>query len=217
MHPGKMNKHKKVRYDYSRYDYLYLIHEKSQSLDIFKSFNAKVELQLENKIKDVKSDHGGEYYGIYDESREQHLGPFGEALKTTLCVLHRMPSKGCPTEAQPYMLHERKFDSRIISCYFIGYVERSQGYKFYNPTPRSFFETGNARFLEEVKFEKEENIRNETTPIIEDNVQTIVPDIVLPKTPIEQPQQPQEVSLRRSIRDRRHAILVDCFVFSPIT
>jgi len=47
--------------DYSRYDYLYLIHEKSQSLDVFQTFKAKVELQLGKKIKAVKSDHGGEY------------------------------------------------------------------------------------------------------------------------------------------------------------
>lgn len=32
--------------DYSRYVYLYLIHEKSKSLDVFKSFKAEVELQL---------------------------------------------------------------------------------------------------------------------------------------------------------------------------
>ena len=48
---------------YSRYGYLYLIHEKSQSLDIFKTFKAEVELQLGKKIKAVKSYHGGEYYG----------------------------------------------------------------------------------------------------------------------------------------------------------
>jgi len=30
--------------EYSRYGYLYLIHEKSQSLDVFKSFKAEVEL-----------------------------------------------------------------------------------------------------------------------------------------------------------------------------
>ncbi|RDY00776.1 Copia protein, partial [Mucuna pruriens] len=100
----------------------------------------------------------------------------------------------------------------------------------------------NARILKEVEFEKEENIRNvvfeeesindigqvivpiivqETTLVIEDNVQTIVPDIVpeqdydevLPQTPIEQPQEPQEVSLRRSIRERRHAIPDDYIVF----
>ncbi|RDY12927.1 hypothetical protein CR513_02208, partial [Mucuna pruriens] len=101
---------------------------------------------------------------------------------------------------------------------------------------------GNARILEEVEFGKEENIRNiifeeesvneigqvlvpitvqEITPIIGDNVQTIVLDIVskqdydeaLPQTPIEQPQQCQEVPLRRSIRERRHAIPDNYIVF----
>ena len=108
---------------------------------------------------------------------------WGEALKTTIYILYRVPSKadnktpyelwtskrpsikhlhiwGCPTEARPYRPHERKLDSRIISRYFVGYAECSRGYKFYNPTLRSFFETGNARFLEEVEFGKEENIRN---------------------------------------------------------
>jgi len=37
--------------DYFRYRYLYLIHGKSQSLDVFKSFKAEVELQLGKKIK----------------------------------------------------------------------------------------------------------------------------------------------------------------------
>ena len=66
---------------------------------------------------------------------------------------------GCPAEARPYRPHERKLDSRTISCYFVGYVERSRGYKFYDPTIRLIFETGNARFLEEVEFGKGENIR----------------------------------------------------------
>ncbi|RDY08849.1 hypothetical protein CR513_06880, partial [Mucuna pruriens] len=60
----------------NRYGYLYLIHEKSQSLNVFKSFKAKVELQLGKKIKAIKSYHGGEYYGRYDRSGEQRLGPF---------------------------------------------------------------------------------------------------------------------------------------------
>ncbi|RDX60278.1 hypothetical protein CR513_61593, partial [Mucuna pruriens] len=67
--------------DYSRYGYLYLIHEKSQSLDVFKSFKAEVELQLGKKIKAVKSDRGGEYYGRYDRSEEQHPGPFALFLR----------------------------------------------------------------------------------------------------------------------------------------
>ncbi|KAL8140724.1 hypothetical protein V2J09_006745 [Rumex salicifolius] len=47
--------------DYSRYGYLYLIREKSQSLDVFRSYKAEVELQLGKKIKAVTSDCGGEY------------------------------------------------------------------------------------------------------------------------------------------------------------
>ena len=57
--------------DYSRYSYLYLIHKKSQYLDIFKGFKDEVELQLGKKIKAVKFERGGEYYGRYDGSREQ--------------------------------------------------------------------------------------------------------------------------------------------------
>ena len=41
--------------DFSRYGYLYLIHEKSQSLDVFKSFKVEVENQLNKRIKNVRS------------------------------------------------------------------------------------------------------------------------------------------------------------------
>ena len=66
--------------DYSRYDYLYLIHEKSQSLDVFKNFKAEVENQLSKKIKVVRFNRGGEYYGRYDRSGEQRLGSFAKYL-----------------------------------------------------------------------------------------------------------------------------------------
>ena len=58
---------------------------------------------------------------------------------------------GCPAEARPYRPNEKKLDERIVSCYFIGYVERSRGYKFYNPIEHSVFETGNAKFFEDVE------------------------------------------------------------------
>ncbi|CAN6472385.1 unnamed protein product [Victoria cruziana] len=56
--------------DYSRYCYLYLISEKSQSLEVFKSYKAEVENQLGKRIKAVRSDRGGEYYGRFDGSGE---------------------------------------------------------------------------------------------------------------------------------------------------
>ena len=46
--------------DYSFYRYLYLIHEKSQLLDVYKSYQAEVENQLGKKIKVIKSNCGGE-------------------------------------------------------------------------------------------------------------------------------------------------------------
>ena len=48
-------------------------------------------------------------------------------------------------------------DSRTVSCYFEGYSER---FKFYDPSSRSFFETENARFLEDVKFEEEYKVKD---------------------------------------------------------
>ena len=48
-----------------RCGHLYLIHEKSQSLNASNSHKAEVKNHLGKKIKIVKFDHGGEYYGRY--------------------------------------------------------------------------------------------------------------------------------------------------------
>jgi hypothetical protein len=49
--------------DYSRYGYIYPIKERSEALDKFKIFKAKVGNQHDKRFKIVWSDHGGEYYG----------------------------------------------------------------------------------------------------------------------------------------------------------
>jgi transposase InsO family protein len=56
--------------DYSHYGYIYLIKERNETLDKFKIFKAEVENQHNLKIKIVRSDRGGEYYG-------QHT-PYGQ-------------------------------------------------------------------------------------------------------------------------------------------
>ncbi|RVW61617.1 Retrovirus-related Pol polyprotein from transposon TNT 1-94 [Vitis vinifera] len=66
---------------------------------------------------------------------------------------------GCPAEARPYKPNEKKLDSRTVSCYFVGYSERSRGFKFYDPSTRSFFETGNAKFIEDVELSGREPLR----------------------------------------------------------
>ena len=281
---------------------------------MFKSFKAEVENQLGKKIKAVRSDRGGEYYGRYDGSGEQRPGPFakfleecgivpqytmpgtpsmngvserrnrtlkdmvrsmishstlpeslwGEALKTAAYILNRVPTKataktpyelwtgrkpalghfhiwGCPAEARPYRPNEKKLDSKTVSSYFIGYSERSRGYKFYDPTSRSIFETGCAKFFEDVEFEgrdkdrniafEEESIETSTTafdnvpvyiPVIDqevdtdpqDNVKQLPEQVqeVIPEEQTQQLQEPQE-PLRRSTRERRRAISDDYEVF----
>ena len=207
--------------DFSRYCYIYLLHEKSQAVSALKVYITEVERQLDRKVKVVKSDRGGEYYERYDELG-QCLGPFAkllekhgicaqytmpgmpqqnevaerrnrtlmdmvrsmlsnsslpislwmEALETAVYLLNRVPSKavpktpfelwterkpslrhlhicGCLAEARIYNPHENKLDLKTISGYFIGYLEKSKGYRFYCPTHSTkIVETGNARFLE---------------------------------------------------------------------
>ena len=47
--------------DYSRFCYVYLLHFKDEALDKFKTYKTEVELQLNNSVKCVRTDWGGEY------------------------------------------------------------------------------------------------------------------------------------------------------------
>ena len=66
--------------DYSRYMYVYLLHNKHEALDAFKVFKAEVENQCGKQIQIVRSDRGGEYYGRYTENG-QAPGPFAKFLQ----------------------------------------------------------------------------------------------------------------------------------------
>ncbi|KAI3689133.1 hypothetical protein L2E82_47082 [Cichorium intybus] len=50
--------------DFSRYGYIYLIKQKSDTFEKFKEFKNEVENQLGRKIKMLRSDRGGEYLSI---------------------------------------------------------------------------------------------------------------------------------------------------------
>ena len=67
--------------DFSRYGYIFPLHEKLQSLDMFKNFKTEIENQLNKRIKSVKYDRGGEYYGKYDGSGKQSPGSFAKFLE----------------------------------------------------------------------------------------------------------------------------------------
>ena len=50
--------------DATTYCYVFLLKTKDEALECFKTYKAKVENQLEKKIKRVRYDHGGEYFSI---------------------------------------------------------------------------------------------------------------------------------------------------------
>ena len=101
------------------------------------------------------------------------LGLWMEALKTAIHILNRVPSKSVPktlyklwTGRVPFLRHLRvwgspaeakvfnpniaKLDPKTVTCHFIGYPDRSKGYRFYCPDKYTkFVETRHAVFLED--------------------------------------------------------------------
>ena len=97
---------------------------------------------------------------------------WGEAIKTALYILNRIPSKsvpktpfelwkgwkpslnhlrvwGCPSEVRLYNPHESKLHARSTRCYFIGYPDHSKGYRFYcREGGARIVESQTAKFLE---------------------------------------------------------------------
>ncbi|RVW37391.1 Retrovirus-related Pol polyprotein from transposon TNT 1-94 [Vitis vinifera] len=166
---------------------------------------------------------------------------WGEVVKTVVYILNRVPSKtvaktpyklwtgkkpsirhlhvwGCPAEVRSYKPNEKKLDSRTVSCYFVGYSKRSRGFKFYDLSTRSLFETGNAKFIEDVELNGREPLRNVSVqPITEiEDTPEIPPTQVMEPVQVheELTQQPQvQVPLRRSTRERRSTISDDYVVY----
>ena len=76
----------------ARYGFVYLLHEKYEVVDVLEIYLNEVEMQLDRKVKVVKSNRGGDYYGRYNETG-QHLGPFAILLqKCGICAQYRMLS-----------------------------------------------------------------------------------------------------------------------------
>jgi hypothetical protein len=48
--------------DASRYCHIYLLKNKDDALNYFKTYKTEVEIQLQKKIKYFRSDRGGEYF-----------------------------------------------------------------------------------------------------------------------------------------------------------
>jgi len=49
------------------------------------------------------------------------------------------------------MPHEKKLDSKTVSCFFVGYSERSRGFMFYCPSTKNIIEMDNVKFIEKIQ------------------------------------------------------------------
>ena len=130
------------------------------------------------------------------------------ALRTAAYLLNRIPSKavpktpyelgtgrkpslrhlhvwGCQAEVRIYNPHERKLDPRTISGFFIGYPEKSKGYRFYCPNhSMRILESGNARFIENGNISGSSESRNieikET--LVETSTSNVPSQVIVPVT-----------------------------------
>ena len=144
---------------------------------------------------------------------------WAEALKTTMYILNRVPTKavpktpfelwkgwkpslrhmrvwGCPSEVRIYNPQEKKLDLRTINGYFIGYAERSKGYRFYCPSHNTrIVESRNAKFLENDLISESDQTRNivsendhsESQPSTSSDILGIVYSTPQVQTSVEQP------------------------------
>ena len=107
-----------------------------------------------------------------------------------------------------------------MSSYFIGYMERPKGFKFYDLTLRNIFEIGIATFFEDIEFggrnKGKDFVFKEELVSIPKPIHTVLPTpiqdkIVIPKEQTQHSQVP--MPLKRFTRERRKAILDNLMIF----
>ena len=59
--------------DYSKFTRVYLLRNKDEAFDMFLSYKAEVENQLDRKIKRIRSDRGGEYIPLNDYCEKEGI------------------------------------------------------------------------------------------------------------------------------------------------
>ena len=102
---------------------------------------------------------------------------------------------GCSSEVRIYNPQDKKLDPRTISWYFIGYAERSKGYRFYYPYHNTrIVEPRNAKFLEYDLVSGSDQFRNivsdidhtESQPFTSSDKLFVVHNTLLVQTGVEQ-------------------------------
>ncbi|KAF7826576.1 Retrovirus-related Pol polyprotein from transposon TNT 1-94 [Senna tora] len=215
-----------TRNDFSRYGYLYLIKEKSDALEMFKTYKTKVEKQLGKLIKTVRSDRGGEYYGKYDEGGQQK-GPFAKFLQycgnVAQYTMPRSPQQNGAAERRNRTLMDMALTAKFLELD----VAENSGFQP-SKTPESS-RSVSIPLPSLIETFSPVTVREEilTLPALDEDPgmpvpkvpqdHDLVPDIPQGHDPV--PEIPQvhepapKIPLRRSQRERRSAISADYHVY----
>ena len=121
--------------DFSCYGYIYPRHDRSEALEKFKVYKAEVENQLNAKIKVVRSDRGGEYYGRH-APYGQIPGPFAKFLSENgIIAQYSMPGEPqqngvaeCRNRTLMEMVCEACLVTRVTSRPLDGGIKYSRTY-----------------------------------------------------------------------------------------
>jgi len=173
-----------------------------------------------------------------------------ETLKTAIHILNRVPSKsvpktpyelwtgrvpslnhlrvwGSPAEAKVFNPNIGKLNPKTVSCHFIGYPEKSKGFRFYCPDRHTkFVETNHTIFLEEEmvrgsmvtrEIDLEEKWVCVPTPMIEEPFFSLpvavaaptIPDIVMPTPVVSSPAVETNVDREPVLQDPTEPIATD--------
>ncbi|KAK8562192.1 hypothetical protein V6N12_049239 [Hibiscus sabdariffa] len=233
---GPMNTHARGGYqyfitftdDFSRYEYIYLMHHKSEALEKFKEFK--------NEVQNQHGKTGMPQWNGVSERRNRTLLDMVRsmmshtdlptsfwvyALETAAFTLNRVPSKSVqktPHEmwtgrrpnmsfmkiwgCKAYVKHRMstKLEPKSEKCTFVGYPKETKGYYFYNEN--KVFVARTRVFLEKEFLTNSGKCRNIELKVVQQQ-QVIEPEVedisqAVEKNPTDLETQP----LRRSTRER---------------
>ncbi|KAL6329151.1 hypothetical protein AAG906_011604 [Vitis piasezkii] len=140
--------------DHSRNISVYTLKTKDQVLDVFKQFHVLIERQSSEKLKCIRTDNGGEYFGPFDEYCRQHgiqhqktppktpqLNGLAGRMNRTLIERNLMFRIEFGQIMKSLMitcvsLDRSKLDAKTRPCVFIGYGQDELGYRFYDPVQK---------------------------------------------------------------------------------
>ncbi|GKA49511.1 retrovirus-related pol polyprotein from transposon TNT 1-94, partial [Tanacetum coccineum] len=196
--------------DFSRYGYVYLLHEKSQSINALEVFVNECPGPF---TKFLESHDVCAQYTMSGTPQQNDVAE--RRNKTLMEMVRSMISKSSLPKSlwiyarrtAVYLLNKvPKLDSRTVSGYFTGYPQKSKGYKFYYPNHSSkIVEMDNAKFLENGEVSgsvenQEQYLNNEQTPHEENNLPT-------------QTSEPVGITLNKPARVRKSVIPDDYIVY----